>query len=106
YSQIFIIFTILTCALASYLDIPKPPQRPQRFKTRQQIVDYLKAVKDYYDAFKIKLVRREDILSKLYSNLENSDKIINNKDNQQSNYEEETTINSDKSEFDSAYHPY
>ena len=32
--------------------------RPLRFKTREQIETYLKAVKDYYDAFKIKLVRR------------------------------------------------
>lgn len=57
---LFVTFT--TCALSSYLDIPPPPERPARFKTKEQIETYLKAVKDYYDAFKIKLVRREDFL--------------------------------------------
>ena len=32
-----------------------------RFKTKEQIETYLKAVKDYYDAFKIKLVRRDHL---------------------------------------------
>ena len=54
--------TLATCALSSYLDIPPPPERPARFKTKEQIETYLKAVKDYYDAFKIKLVRRENFL--------------------------------------------
>jgi len=53
---------LVACALSSYLDIPPPPERPLRFKTKEQIETYLKAVKDYYDAFKIKLVRRENSL--------------------------------------------
>ena len=53
--------------LSSYLDIPPPPQRPLRFKTREQIENYLRAIKDYYDAFKIKLVRREIPVYDLYS---------------------------------------
>ncbi|UJR15919.1 hypothetical protein I4U23_002840 [Adineta vaga] len=57
---LFIAF--VSCALSSYLDIPPPPERPLRFKTKEQIETYLKAVKDYYDAFKIKLVRRENSL--------------------------------------------
>ncbi|CAM4779391.1 unnamed protein product [Rotaria magnacalcarata] len=57
---IFLLFVALvSCALSSYLDIPPPPERPLRFKTREQIETYLKAIKDYYDAFKIKLVRRD-----------------------------------------------
>lgn len=52
---------IVSCTLSSYLDIPPPPERPMRFKTKEQIETYLKAVKDYYDAFKIKLVRRDHL---------------------------------------------
>ena len=52
-------FAFVSCTLSSYLDIPAPPERPIRFKTKEQIENYLKAVKDYYDAFKVKLVRRE-----------------------------------------------
>jgi hypothetical protein len=52
---------IVSCTLSSYLDIPPPPERPMRFKTKEQIETYLKAVKDYYDAFKIKLVRRDQL---------------------------------------------
>lgn len=52
---------LVSCALSSYLDIPPPPERPLRFKTKEQIENYLKSVKDYYDAFKIKLVRRNDL---------------------------------------------
>lgn len=58
---------LVTCALSSYLDIPPPPERPLRFKTKEQIETYLKAVKDYYDAFKIKLVRRENSFQDIYS---------------------------------------
>ncbi len=58
-------FAFVSCTLSSYLDIPPPPERPHRFKTKEQIENYLKAVKDYYDAFKIKLVRRENYLSDL-----------------------------------------
>lgn len=55
------LFVALVCsAFSSYLDIPPPPERPLRFKTKEQIENYLKAVKDYYDAFKIKLVRRNE----------------------------------------------
>lgn len=56
-------FAFVSCILSSYLDIPPPPSRPMRFKTKEQIETYLKSVKDYYDAFKIKLVRRENFLS-------------------------------------------
>ncbi len=58
-------FAFVSCTLSSYLDIPPPPERPIRFKTKEQIENYLKAVKDYYDAFKIKLVRRENFISDL-----------------------------------------
>ena len=59
-SLILVLFTaIVSCTLSSYLDIPPPPERPTRFKSKEQIENYLKAVKDYYDAFKIKLVRRD-----------------------------------------------
>jgi len=58
---------LVTCVLSSYLDIPPPPERPLRFKTKEQIETYLKAVKDYYDAFKIKLVRRENSFHDFYS---------------------------------------
>ncbi|CAF0924095.1 unnamed protein product [Rotaria sordida] len=58
--------------LSSYLDIPPPPERPLRFKTKEQIEHYLKAVKDYYDAFKIKLVRRQDAFNDVYSNMDKS----------------------------------
>lgn len=54
-------FAFVSCTLSSYLDIPAPPERPMRFKTKEQIENYLKAVKDYYDAFKVKLVRRENL---------------------------------------------
>ncbi|UJR30666.1 hypothetical protein I4U23_018190 [Adineta vaga] len=60
---------LVSCILSSYLDIPPPPERPLRFKTKEQIENYLKAVKDYYDAFKVKLVRREDLPTDLYSDL-------------------------------------
>ncbi|CAF0849626.1 unnamed protein product [Didymodactylos carnosus] len=84
-SFIFFLFiaTFVTCSVASYLDIPQPPKRPDRFKTRDQIEDYLKAVKDYYDAFKIKLVRRQNVLS----NFDNSD----------NDQQEETDINNSNS---------
>jgi hypothetical protein len=59
-------FAFVSCTLSSYLDIPPPPERPMRFKTKEQIENYLKSVKDYYDAFKIKLVRRENSLSDFY----------------------------------------
>ncbi|CAF0996287.1 unnamed protein product [Adineta ricciae] len=55
-----LLFALVSCILSSYLDIPPPPERPIRFKTKEQIESYLKAVKDYYDAFKVKLVRRDD----------------------------------------------
>jgi hypothetical protein len=58
-------FAFVSCTLSSYLDIPPPPERPLRFKTKEQIENYLKAVKDYYDAFKIKLVRRDHSISDL-----------------------------------------
>jgi hypothetical protein len=61
---------LVSCALSSYLDIPPPPERPLRFKTKEQIETYLKAVKDYYDAFKIKLVRRQNSLRDFYSPLD------------------------------------
>ena len=41
-----------------------------RFKTKEQIETYLKAVKDYYDAFKIKLVRRENFPSEHSSSID------------------------------------
>merc|ERR1711939_203890 len=63
---LLLFIALVSCALSSYLDIPPPPERPLRFKTKEQIETYLKAVKDYYDAFKIKLVRRDnDIYSHL-----------------------------------------
>ncbi len=62
----------VSCTLSSYLDIPPPPERPFRFKTKEQIENYLKAVKDYYDAFKIKLVRRQNSISDLYTNIDRS----------------------------------
>jgi hypothetical protein len=68
---------LVSCALSSYLEIPPPPERPARFKTKEQIETYLKAVKDYYDAFKIKLVRRENSLQDFYSLF---DKSINDDD--------------------------
>ncbi|CAF0791775.1 unnamed protein product [Rotaria sp. Silwood1] len=75
---VFLLFVALvSCALSSYLDIPPPPERPIRFKTREQIENYLKAIKDYYDAFKIKLVRRDSPLYDIYSQLDKS----NNDDN-------------------------
>ncbi|CAF1149408.1 unnamed protein product [Didymodactylos carnosus] len=88
-SFIFFLFiaTFVTCTVASYLDIPAPPKRPERFKTRDQIEDYLKAVKDYYDAFKIKLVRRQNSLPDLYLNLDSGDK----------DQQEETEINNSNS---------
>ncbi len=60
---------LVSCALSSYLDIPPPPERPLRFKTKEQIETYLKAVKDYYDAFKIKLVRRDESLNEIFTSL-------------------------------------
>lgn len=65
-------FAFVSCTSSSYLDIPPPPGRPARFKTKEQIETYLKAVKDYYDAFKIKLVRRQNSISDVYSNLDKS----------------------------------
>ncbi|CAF3502660.1 unnamed protein product [Rotaria sp. Silwood1] len=69
---LIIFFALASCMLSSYLDIPPPPERPLRFKTKEQIEQYLKAVKDYYDAFKIKLVRRQNAYDDLYSNLDKS----------------------------------
>ncbi|CAF1057198.1 unnamed protein product [Adineta ricciae] len=60
-------FALVSCILSSYLDIPPPPERPIRFKTKEQIENYLKAVKDYYDAFKVKLVRRDDSTSDVHN---------------------------------------
>lgn len=60
----------VSCTLSSYLDIPPPPERPFRFKTKEQIENYLKAVKDYYDAFKVKLVRREHPIFDHYSTMD------------------------------------
>lgn len=57
---LLLLLAFVSCTISSYLDIPPPPERPTRFKTKEQIEQYLKAVKDYYDAFKIKLVRREN----------------------------------------------
>ena len=74
-----LLFAIVSCTLSSYLDIPPPPERPMRFKTKEQIETYLKAVKDYYDAFKIKLVRREDSLADFHSS--QLDKASNDDDN-------------------------
>ena len=84
-----LVFTALvSCALSSYLEIPPPPERPARFKTKEQIETYLKAVKDYYDAFKIKLVRRENSLHDLYAFI---DKASNNDE------EDETLDSADQS---------
>lgn len=65
-------FALVSCTLSSYLDIPAPPERPMRFKTKEQIENYLKAVKDYYDAFKVKLVRRENLLLSSQDNFDQS----------------------------------
>ena len=65
---LLLLAALLSCAFSSYLDIPPPPERPLRFKTKEQIESYLKAVKDYYDAFKIKLVRRENLFNNADSN--------------------------------------
>lgn len=70
---ILLFVTLVTSALSSYLEIPPPPERPSRFKTKEQIETYLKAVKDYYDAFKIKLVRREDFLQDFDSTIDTDD---------------------------------
>lgn len=80
---------LVSCALSSYLDIPPPPERPARFKTKEQIEAYLKAVKDYYDAFKIKLVRRENSLHDFYSLLDKStnDDSNNNDDDDDDDYQ-------------------
>ena len=81
---------LVSCALSSYLDIPPPPERPARFKTKEQIESYLKAVKDYYDAFKIKLVRRENSLHDFYSILDkstNDDSNNNNDDEDNDEYQ-------------------
>ena len=67
---ILLFVALVTCAFSSYLDIPPPPERPLRFKTKEQIENYLKAVKDYYDAFKIKLVRRENSLHDVFLQLD------------------------------------
>jgi hypothetical protein len=79
---------LVSCALSSYLDIPPPPERPLRFKTKEQIETYLKAVKDYYDAFKIKLVRRENSLHDFYSLLDKpTDDDSNNNDDDDYDYQ-------------------
>ena len=69
YVIIVLIFAFISCTLSSFLDIPPPPERPLRFKTKEQIENYLKSIKAYYDAFKIKLVRRENMFSNQNSNL-------------------------------------
>ena len=69
-----LVFALVSCTLSSYLDIPAPPERPMRFKTKEQIETYLKAVKDYYDAFKVKLVRRD---SNIYDQDFNIDRLNN-----------------------------
>jgi hypothetical protein len=84
---ILLLFIVLvSCALSSYLDIPPPPERPLRFKTKEQIETYLKAVKDYYDAFKIKLVRRENSLQDFYSLLNKPIDDYSNNDDDDDNY--------------------
>ncbi|CAF2565038.1 unnamed protein product [Rotaria sp. Silwood2] len=84
--MIFLLFVALvSCALSSYLDIPPPPERPLRFKTREQIENYLKAIKDYYDAFKIKLVRRDSSLYDIYSQLDKSNNDDNNNNDEDDN---------------------
>lgn len=67
-----LVFAFVSCTLSSYLDIPAPPERPMRFKTKEQIENYLKAVKDYYDAFKVKLVRRENLVFPSQDNFDQS----------------------------------
>ena len=61
------LFALISCMLSSYFHISPPPQRPLRFETREQIEkNYVIAIKDYYDTFKIKLVRREILVYDLY----------------------------------------
>jgi hypothetical protein len=80
---------LVSCALSSYLDIPPPPERPLRFKTKEQIETYLKAVKDYYDAFKIKLVRRENSAHDFYPQLSKSTTDDSNGDDDDNNADDE-----------------
>jgi len=71
-----------------------------RFKTKEQIEQYLKAVKDYYDAFKIKLVRRQDSLDELYnsgSNKYDDDNNNNNNNNNNNELDELLANNHEKS---------
>jgi hypothetical protein len=84
---------LVSCALSSYLDIPPPPERPLRFKTKEQIETYLKAVKDYYDAFKIKLVRRENSLYDFYSQLDKMTNDDSNNDDEDDDYNDDERIN-------------
>ncbi len=85
---LLLFFAFASCTLSSYLDIPPPPERPMRFKTKEQIENYLKSVKDYYDAFKIKLVRRENSISDFYTNLDKrtNDDDNNNEDSNEDSY--------------------
>jgi hypothetical protein len=78
---------LAACVFSSYLDIPPPPERPLRFKTKEQIENYLKAVKDYYDAFKIKLVRRENPLNNDYSKIEKATNDDDSNDDDDDDYE-------------------
>jgi len=100
---LLLLVSFVTCIFSSYLDIPSPPRRPDRFKTREQIEDYLKAVKDYYDAFKIKLVRRQDALTDLYTSLN-----VDNENNQQDEDENQLLFSGDStvSDIDTHYKTY
>ncbi|CAF0827110.1 unnamed protein product [Adineta steineri] len=96
---ILLFVALVSCALSSYLDIPPPPERPARFKTKEQIETYLKAVKDYYDAFKIKLVRRENSYHDYYSHLdklpnEDSNGIDDDGEDETSYYFNQSPLNS------------
>lgn len=80
-----LISAIVSCTLSSYLDIPPPPERPIRFKSKEQIETYLKAVKDYYDAFKIKLVRRDHLMQNPSWNIDQSSSTDEDYKNEQFN---------------------
>ena len=59
YTILLLFFALFVYAQSSYLHIPPPPARPLRFKTREQVANYLRSIKNYYDAFQVKLVRRD-----------------------------------------------
>ncbi|CAF1682451.1 unnamed protein product [Adineta ricciae] len=96
---LLLFIALVSCALSSYLDIPPPPERPLRFKTKEQIETYLKAVKDYYDAFKIKLVRRDNSIHDIYSHLnklttDDSNGMDDTEDRQTIYYLDQSPVNS------------